>query len=92
MIKNLKHLVVISELLVACGVLVVRLLNWKLLEHGARQHVDVGATLNQFFEFLEFRDEFLRMFLDMGDLLSNPFPVCTGVCWEPCSSSAWSLA
>jgi hypothetical protein len=36
---------------------------------------------------LEFGDKFLRVFLDMVDLLANPFLVDAVVRWEPGSSS-----
>jgi hypothetical protein len=46
MIQNLKHLVVVPELLVAGRVLVIRLLDWDFLEHRIGQHVDAGVSLD----------------------------------------------
>jgi hypothetical protein len=39
---------------------------------------------------LEFWDKLLRVFLDMVDLLANPFLMDAVVCWKPCSSS-WGV-
>jgi hypothetical protein len=36
---------------------------------------------------LEFWDKLLRVFLDMVDLLANPFLMDAVVCWKPRSSS-----
>jgi hypothetical protein len=45
-IQNLKHLVVVPELLVAGRVLVIWLLDWDFLEHGISQHVDASVAFN----------------------------------------------
>jgi len=45
-IQNLKHLVVVPELLVASRVFVVRLLHGDFLEHGIGQHVDASVAFN----------------------------------------------
>lgn len=74
-VEDFQEMVVVTDLLPACGVLVVRVLHGDFLEHGDEEHVHAGVVLDELLEFLQDWDEFLRVVVHMLDLVTEPFSV-----------------
>jgi hypothetical protein len=67
-VENFKHVVIVTDLLEASGVLVVGLLHGHLVEHGVEVHVDARGRLNELFEVLENGSQLLLVSGRMLDL------------------------
>lgn len=76
---------VITNLLLACRVLVVRLLHRDLIEHVAEVHVDTRVSFDECLELLKYRCKFLGVLFGIFDLLVQPFAVDAVISWEPSS-------
>jgi hypothetical protein len=84
-------MLVITELLVALGILVVWLLVWDLVKHLAYEHVYAWVGLDELLELLENRVKILWVLVDMIDDSIEPFPVDSVITREPIAHSGWKM-
>lgn len=84
MIKHLEHMLVVANLLCACGIPPVRPFVRNLLKHLNEVHIDSAVAFNEFFKFLQSRSQlFLRMLVDVMGYAAKKFPMNTMIRWEP---------
>jgi hypothetical protein len=67
-VENFKHVVVVTDLLEAGGVLVVGLLHGHLVEHSVEVHIDAWGRLNELLKVLENGSQLLLVSGRMLDL------------------------
>lgn len=82
-IEKLQHMVIITNLLVAARISLVRLLGGYLFEHGVDENVDARIFLNQILEFLNDGVEIFWVVFHLFYDASQPFLVHAVVGWQP---------
>lgn len=88
-VQDCEHVAVITDLLVASGVLCVWRLVWNLIPHLCEQHADARVRLDEVLELLQDGHETLWVVVDMFDLLLQPLLVHTAVRWHPTTRSRY---
>lgn len=85
MVQHRQHVAIVTDLLVANGVLVIGLLGGNLIPHLGKEHADARVGLNEVLELLQNGDEALGVLVGMVDLLLQPLLVDAAVGREPCA-------
>jgi hypothetical protein len=83
MVEDFKHVVVVAHLLVAEGIILVRLLHRYLLEHRVDEDIDPSILLNHVFELLQDRVKLFGIVLDTVDNVGQPLLVDAVIRGEP---------
>lgn len=83
MIHNSKHVAIVPDGLVTCGVLGVGPLLGDLIPHLGEQHADARVGLDEGPELLQHWDELTGILIDMLNLLVQPFLVDAAVRRQP---------
>lgn len=92
MVEDSKHVAVVPDGLMTCGVLVVRLLLRNFIPHLGKEHSDARVGLDEGPELLQHGDELLGVLVDVLDLLVQPFLVDTAVRRQPGTRSGYGSA
>ena len=87
MVEDLKHVLVVSDLLMPRRIFLVDVLVRDLLEHGCEVHIAAGIGLDEFLELLNHRNERFFIILSIIDLLPKPGFVGAVIGGKPCSGS-----